>query len=179
MVCQKLFLNTLGYSSNNVLFDLFKHLGSVGDVNSPPDSRGRHPPSQIERISNAINPSPHQRVQPSSFTLQEKTCPPHRRYLPSELNVDIMYRDFVEGHTDFSIKYNTYRKHVRKMNISFAKLGEEECEQCLQQTSHRKREIIRYDGSKDISEIMNLLLRGHSPFKMLKNVKNMFSQIFA
>ena len=50
-----------------------------------------------------------------------------------------MYRNLVEGHTDFSIKYNTYRKHVHKMNISFAKLGEEECEQCLQQTSHRKQ----------------------------------------
>ena len=34
----------------------------------------------------------------------------------------------------------------------------EECKLCLQQTSHRKRETIRHDGSKDISEIMNLLV---------------------
>ena len=36
------------------------------------------------------------------------------------------------------------------------------------------------DGkTRERMEIQFELLRGHSPFKMLKNVKNMFSQIFA
>jgi len=32
--------------------------------------------------------------------------------------------------------YETYRKEIDKMNISFAKLGEEECELCLLYDKH-------------------------------------------
>ena len=61
MVCQKFSLNTLGYSSNQVIFNLFKNLGSVGDIISLPDRRGRHPPAhelsdyQIQSIRHHIN----------------------------------------------------------------------------------------------------------------------------
>ena len=41
MVCQKFFEHPW-CSSDKVLFNLFKHLGSVGDINSPPDRRGWH-----------------------------------------------------------------------------------------------------------------------------------------
>jgi len=39
-----------------------------------------------------------------------------------------MHKDFQEKHPDVSVCYETYRKVLDEMNISFAKLGEEECE---------------------------------------------------
>lgn len=42
--------------------------------------------------------------------------------------------DFIEKGN--SCSYETYRKAVKSMNISFTKLGEEECECCLLQDQH-------------------------------------------
>ena len=57
---------------------------------------------------------------------------PHRQYLPSELDVKTMYRDFKFKKHHPSISYDTYLNNIHKLNISFAKLGSE-CEQCLEQ----------------------------------------------
>ena len=56
---------------------------------------------------------------------------PHRLYLASDISVRMMYDDFKAVHPDFSCCYQTYRKVVVSMNISFTKLGEEQCETCL------------------------------------------------
>ena len=41
-----------------------------------------------------------------------------------------MLKDFKLKHPDFQCAYETYRKTVRELNISFTKLGEEQCEVC-------------------------------------------------
>ncbi|KAJ8369363.1 hypothetical protein SKAU_G00093910 [Synaphobranchus kaupii] len=51
-----------------------------------------------------------------------------------------MYEDCLEKGN--SCSYETYRKAVKSKNISFAKLGEEECEICLLQDQHRKNEHV-------------------------------------
>ena len=40
-----------------------------------------------------------------------------------------MYNDFKEKYAD-KVNYESYRKILRSMSISFTKLGEEECEVC-------------------------------------------------
>lgn len=62
--------------------------------------------------------------------------PPCRRYLPSDISVKLMYADYVEKGNNCS--YESYRKAVKLSNISFTKLGEEECESCLLQQQHVK-----------------------------------------
>lgn len=55
---------------------------------------------------------------------------PNRRYLPSDLTVTQMHKDFIRNHPGFECSYELYRSEVAKLNISFVKLGHEECEMC-------------------------------------------------
>ena len=52
---------------------------------------------------------------------------PKRMYTSPEFNVSGMYEDFCTSNP-VQISYNYYNKKAKKMNISFVKLGEEECE---------------------------------------------------
>ena len=51
-------------------------------------------------------------------------------HLDPGLSVNIMYENFKEQYPDSSVCYETYRLLFGKKNISFTKLGEEECETC-------------------------------------------------
>lgn len=55
---------------------------------------------------------------------------PKRLYLPHELTVDEMWKDYVVKHPENSVHYTTYLRRVHNKNISFATLGMEECEIC-------------------------------------------------
>ena len=46
-----------------------------------------------------------------------------------------MHRLFIEG--PLKITYDAYRKIFATLNISFTKLGEEECETCEEFTQHK------------------------------------------
>ncbi|CAM4572758.1 unnamed protein product [Leuciscus chuanchicus] len=70
---------------------------------------------------------------------------PFRRYLPSDVTVKLMFADFIEKGNRCS--YETYRKTVKSKNISFTKLGEEECECCLLQDQH-----VRCDHQGEAAE---------------------------
>ena len=47
-----------------------------------------------------------------------------------------MYDDFRKAEPDTSICYDSYYKQVKSFNISYVKLGEEECEKCDMQEKH-------------------------------------------
>lgn len=55
----------------------------------------------------------------------------------------MMHEDFVEKGNACS--YEAYRKVVREKKISFAKLGEEECEICLVHAEHEKTHTEKQD----------------------------------
>lgn len=61
---------------------------------------------------------------------------PNRRYLSSDICPKLMVADFTQKH--FPISIGQYRKIIHEMNISFTKLGNEECEICKQQEEHAK-----------------------------------------
>lgn len=69
---------------------------------------------------------------------------PNMRYLPSELT-KLMHKDFLKKHPEHEISYETYRSIVAGMNISFTKLGHEECEVCekfmLHNPNHNKENL--------------------------------------
>ena len=60
---------------------------------------------------------------------------PNCKYLPPKLKIKEMYADFKESHSGVT-GYDTYRREVSRMNISFVKLGEEECELCIMYDKH-------------------------------------------
>ena len=62
---------------------------------------------------------------------------PLRRYLPFEITIQSMYEDF-KIKTESKISYLTFYTIFKKMNISLAHLGHEECELCETHELHKK-----------------------------------------
>ena len=60
-------------------------------------------------------------------------------YLPQELTVKATWNDFLDI-TNITCGYAVYRCECRKLHISFAKLGREECAKCVTLDSLEKYE---------------------------------------
>ena len=67
-----------------------------------------------------------------------RTHAPLRRYLPPELTVTEMHKDFIQSHSQEKVSYKSY-KILNSMNISFTKLGEEQCELCGEHKHHQSQ----------------------------------------
>ena len=61
---------------------------------------------------------------------------PLRRYLLPELNLKLMYINFKETNPTVKCKERTYRRILNEMNVGFAKLCEEDCEDCREVSLH-------------------------------------------
>ncbi|KAG5882010.1 hypothetical protein JTB14_005567 [Gonioctena quinquepunctata] len=62
----------------------------------------------------------------------------NRLYLPSDLSITHLHTDFVEKNPSMICSYDKYRKVLQDLNISFVKLGHEECEECEEFDLHDK-----------------------------------------
>ncbi|KAG5866328.1 hypothetical protein JTB14_022042 [Gonioctena quinquepunctata] len=66
----------------------------------------------------------------------------NHKYLPSDLSVRKMFDSFKQQFPSFIGSYDLYRKILKQENISFVKLGHEECEDCeyflLHNEDHKK-----------------------------------------
>ncbi|RXN08104.1 sorting nexin [Labeo rohita] len=105
----------------------------IGNEVIPRDQRGRHTPA------NKLDMQPvydHIESFLPSVSHYRREHAPHCRYLPSDINIKLMYADYLEKGN--SCSYESHRKAVKHKNISFTKLGEEECEECLLQDQHMK-----------------------------------------
>ena len=131
-VCQKFFLETLGYSSNQVLKTATKDLGKVECIK---DKRGCAPSKC--RISEDIIESiiTHIKSYDPQISHYRRVHAPNRLYLPSTYIIFKMHEHFITN-SEYSVSYDIYRREVNKMNISFAKLGEEKCEECVIHSHH-------------------------------------------
>nr|CAI5849885.1 unnamed protein product [Callosobruchus analis] len=64
---------------------------------------------------------------------------PYRQYLPSDINITLMYKDFKQKYPNTDFYYESYKKIVTNdLNISFANLGNEECWDCEEFEIHKK-----------------------------------------
>ena len=61
---------------------------------------------------------------------------PNRLYLSPQLRIKFLLDDFKESYPEIKVSYDRYKKEVSRMNISFVKLGEEECEDCIMYENH-------------------------------------------
>lgn len=115
------------------------------------DGRGRAPnPKKIsrEKICEHImsfNPS---------VSHYRREHAPNRLYLPSDVTVVSMYQDFCEKYPDIQCSYDLYRKEIKRKNISFTKLGNEECERCEEYSIHDKAHTKdNFEASCDVCKL--------------------------
>jgi len=149
-VCKKFFLHTLGYKSDKVITTLL-NATSLSQMAPRADMRGRHELSN--KLSGDMSASIKAHIESfhPAVSHYRREHAPLRRYLPPELTVLEMYQDFSKKHSGVSCCYQTYRKMVASMNISFAKLGEEECEECKLHDKHRHVEVAA-SGNEDLEQ---------------------------
>ncbi|KAF2890115.1 hypothetical protein ILUMI_16058 [Ignelater luminosus] len=81
---------------------------------------------------------------------------PNRLYLPSDINIRLMYEYFKPKYNVFR-SYYLYRQIVSEMNISFAKLGNEECFACEKYEIHRMEtsHVLDNDDVRDAKTSAN------------------------
>ena len=156
-VCQKFFLRTLGYTSNKKLLCLFNKTPEQ-NIASVSDERGRHEPTNktSDEIINAIDLHI-ESANPTSSHYRLKHAP-LRVYLPSELSATLLHKYFMESNPDMKVKYDIYRQRLRLKNVSFAKLGLEDCEVCIRWKEHVKREIKSEYANDGIDFVIGKLL---------------------
>ena len=67
-----------------------------------------------------------------------------------------MQKDFLQSHRQEKVSYESYRKILNSMNISFRKLGEEQCEIGEEYTHHRcqrKQDSNEQEGGNNNYEV--------------------------
>ena len=148
-VCKTFFLHTLGFNSDKVITCLMRENGP--NVLTPGISlRGKNKPSNcvdeaviIEHI-NSFHPQ---------ISHYRREHAPRRRYLSPEITVRLMFADFETKHPKFC-SYDKYRRVLQQQNISFCKLGEEECEFCLMHANHKCDSQTRGEECQECQEIL-------------------------
>lgn len=127
-VCKTFYLTTLGYHKKNdkVVFNVL-HKSAPGAIIPESDGRGKAPnPKKVDRQAimshvNSFHPN---------ISHYRREHAPRVRYLPSDISVTFMHKDFVEKFPQHNCSYEAYRKIIFQENIRFTKLGHEECETC-------------------------------------------------
>lgn len=140
IVCKVFFLATLGYDSKNdrVVRDALNKTNS--GVTAKSSQQGKKGKMKIDR--NII--MKHVESFKPTVAHYRREHAPERRYLPSDINITIMYNDFKTKYPNINFSYYLYREVVSTMKISFVKLGHEECWACesfilhSKVTSHKK-----------------------------------------
>ncbi|KAH9627797.1 hypothetical protein HF086_000182 [Spodoptera exigua] len=124
-VCKIFFLTTLGYNKKNDrrILDAIKK-----PWNAQTDKRGKR--EHKEKIDRNQLKEHIESFRPAIAHYRRKHAP-NKRYLPSDLNATLMFKDFQDKFPDIKVSYELYRHFLKKdMNISFTLLGNEECEDC-------------------------------------------------
>ena len=148
-VCKVMFLSTLGYSMKNDKIVTSAFRGNIIADTVPIDGRGRHPPKHKITLDDDNTITAHIMSFNPAISHYRREHAPRRLYLPPEISVKEMHKDYEKKCTVGGRKfycYEQYRKNVRDLNISFAKLGSEECKTC---DAHRLHVI---SGNKEVTE---------------------------
>ena len=122
------------YNSDKIITVLLK-TNQVTQITPKPDMREKHVPTNKLSVDSETLMRNHIESYHPSISHYRHEHAPFRRYLPPELTVRDMYKDFAQKYPSVA-GYHTYRKMVSSMNISFVKLGEEECEECMLYQKH-------------------------------------------
>lgn len=126
-ICKPFFLTTLGYKRNNDKFirNLFSP-DNFSSISVKLDGRKSNGAKKINRdtiIKHIESFGP-------QISHYRREHAPKRRYLPNDITIRLMYDNYKEKYPTSCFSYYLYREVVASENISFTKLGHEECWAC-------------------------------------------------
>lgn len=124
-----MFLSTLGLTTDKIIQTALSKSNSLGLSNlserrGSSSSSKKKPEDVADKVLNHISMS-----NPNTSHYRRAHAP-NRLYISPEYNITMMYKDFCSSYPDKKVSYTYYYGKVKSMNISFVKLGEEECERC-------------------------------------------------
>ena len=138
-VCKTFFMRTLGFTADKAITTaLSPSEDGTSRITVPSDMRGRHVPSN--KIADQVKSLIQQHIESyhPSVSHYRREHAPLRRYLAPEITITDMHENFITKYPEHKCSYEFYRSVVSSMNISFVKLGEEECEVCLEHELHNR-----------------------------------------
>ena len=149
VVCQLFCFRTLGFLKDHVVKTAIKT--TKHSIVPAKDKRGSFP------ATNKITPDVDEKVKRHilkfgpSVSHYRRAHAPYRLYISPEFDCCAMHRDYVKEHPENVVSYAYYSKMVKSLNISFVKLGEEECELCELHSNHLKEtEKIAMEGDEPV-----------------------------
>lgn len=154
-VCKAFFLKTLGYNEKNdkIITTVLRN-APLGSITPKLDSRGKHEPSN--KLNREVL-NEHVMSYNPCVSHYRRVHAPHRLYLPSDVKIKDMLKDYNKNHPNRSVSYETYRKVVTdELKISFTKLGNEECDHCVIQDQHLKSHPSGEGSINNVLTIMDI-----------------------
>lgn len=140
-VCQVFYLTTLGYSKRNDSF-INTTMGKDNYKKPLPRTSKRGSYERPNRRNYEIIIAHITSYNPN-ISHHRREHAPKRKYLPENLSITLMYKNFQQQHPNIRCSYYLYKRIVtNEMNISFTKLGHEQCETCEEYDLHKKSHPI-------------------------------------
>ena len=150
-VCKHMFMSTLGYTADKFITTALNTTTNFGVTAA--DKRGKHKPKHAMTDAQKETAERHIKSFNPQISHYRREHAPNRLYLPSELSKQEMFEDYlnIEREPDEKpLSYCKYARLVSDLNISFAKLGDEECEMCETHKIHLRE--VRKTETRDKSE---------------------------
>lgn len=136
-VCKTFYLTTLGFSKTNDSF--IKTLMGKTRYQLPLprlSNQGNHLKPRKEDYATIIS---HINSFDPNISHHRREHAPKKKYLPNNLTIRSMHDKFKKKYPYIKCSYYLYRRIVsNELNISFTKLGHEQCETCEEYTLHVK-----------------------------------------
>ena len=134
-----MFLSTIGLTTDKAIGTVLSKSGG-SRTNDVSDKRGKAEPENKKNGETSGLVNHHYRWSHA----------PNRLCISPEYNISAMFKDFCSRYEDVKISYVYFNKKVKKkMNISFVKLGKEECERCdIHKSNQIKQFILLHDFYK-------------------------------
>ena len=133
IICKTMFIRTLGHKNDKFVMVALKNAGVE-------DKRGKAPkPHRFSENQQAAVKEHIQSFHPD-ISHYRRAHAPNRLYLDHSLSITDLYKDYRKKILNEYVSYARYAQTLREMNISFAKLGNEQCEICLNHDVHKKEE---------------------------------------
>lgn len=137
VVCKKMFLTTLGFEHKNdrVVRNVLASKNNSYASGPKHDKRGKHDShnafdkTSIQKHIESYHPT---------ISHYRREHAPNVRYLPSDITIKDMHKNYNKKEKK-NVSYELYRKIVSENNISFSKLGHEECWSCEKRNNHEKK----------------------------------------
>lgn len=132
-VCKLMFLHTHGLKTDGMITEFKKQRNVSKGLDIVTDRRGNATPPNKKNAELFKQHIESYNPQVSHYKLSHA---PNRRYLPQELSVISMWKDFCEQYE--KVSYEKYRQEFNLQNIGFEAPSQDECNDCTLYNEHAK-----------------------------------------